>query len=101
MIHLEDRHLDEVRWVLARHVPECDVYAFGSRATGERIKKFSDLDLVVMTEQPLSLDRLANLKHAFSESNLPIQIDVVDWASLSESFRKIIEPQRVLLREKS
>jgi len=33
----------------------------------------------------------ALLRDAFSESDLPFKVDVVDWAEISESFRKVIE----------
>jgi predicted nucleotidyltransferase len=78
-----------VRCILARHVPECEVSAFGSRVAGTA-KKHSDLDLAVMTSEPLSLRRLARLKEDFSESRLPFKVDVVDWSEASESFRSII-----------
>ncbi len=56
-------------------------------------KPYSDLDLAVMTDKPLSLEVHANLKDAFSESDLPWKVDIVDWALTSEQFRKIIQKQ--------
>ena len=38
----------------------------------------------------LPLDRLAALREAFAESELPIRVDLVDWHALSEAFRTII-----------
>lgn len=86
--------------ILRRHVPQFDVWAFGSRA---RIaaKKHSDLDLVVVSKQPLPLSLCAAIMEAFSESDLPYRVDVVDWASTGESFRKIIERDRVVVQEAS
>lgn len=46
-----------------------------------------------MTDKPLSLEVHANLKDAFSESDLPWKVDIVDWALTSEQFRKIIQKQ--------
>ena len=43
-LDVEPRHLDTVRTILRRHVPEYEVRAFGSRVHG-RPRKFSDLDL--------------------------------------------------------
>jgi len=34
---------------------------------------------------------------AFQESALPFKVDVVDWASTAEGFRRIIEAERVVL----
>ena len=90
MINLKPEWLETVKLILAEHVPEFDVLAFGSRVTAT-VKEFSDLDLVIMTTEPLSIRRLARLKEAFSESDLPIKEDVVDWATTDESFRAIIQ----------
>lgn len=38
----------------------------------------------------LPLERLATLREAFAESDLPIRVDLVDWQALSENFRAII-----------
>jgi uncharacterized protein len=89
MIHLEPRHLETVRQILSTHVPEIEVRAFGSRVAGGA-KPYSDLDLVFMGSKPLSPRKRALLEEAFSESNLPIRVDLVDWADASERFREII-----------
>ena len=83
-----------VRSILQTHVPQYDVWAFGSRAKWTA-KPYSDLDLVVITDQPLSLAVNAALSDAFAESDLPWRVDVVDWATTSESFRKIIEREKI------
>jgi predicted nucleotidyltransferase len=89
--------LDAVLTMLARHVPDREVRVMGSRVTG-RAKPFSDLDLVVMGDQPLDLRTMGQLREAFDESNLPFSVDVVEWASASEGFRRIINAQARLLR---
>jgi predicted nucleotidyltransferase len=90
MLDLTPEHLTEVRRILQFHAPGRTVRAFGSRVRGSA-KPFSDLDLTVMGETPLDFRQLATMKDAFSESNLPFRVDVVDWASTSEAFRGIIE----------
>ena len=85
-----------MRDILARHVPELEVRAIGSRVSG-RARKFSDLDLVLMTERALPLDRLAELREAFSESDLPLRVDIVDWASAAPGFRHIVARENVLI----
>ena len=37
------------------------------------------------------------LAEAFAESDLPWKVDIVDWATTSESFRKIIQQHRVVV----
>lgn len=85
-----------VQSILRRHVPDREVWAFGSRAR-RTAKPYSDLDLVVLGEQPLGLALSAALSDDFSESDLPWRVDVVDWATTSETFRRIIEKDRVVL----
>jgi predicted nucleotidyltransferase len=90
----------EVRRILQKQVPEWAVWAFGSRVMGNP-KPYSDLDLVVMTDQPLSLVRMADLNEAFDESDLPFRVDIVDWAATSPSFREIILATRCLIKHAS
>ena len=96
MIDVAPQHLETVRAILRRHLPGREVWVFGSRATGTA-KEYSDLDLVVIGDIPLDLGRLALLEHDLDESDLPFKVDVVDWATASESFRQIIRKTAVLL----
>ena len=75
--------------ILEGHVPGREVRAFGSRVAG-KAKAFSDLDLAVMGEVPISASVLADLHDAFRESDLPFKVDVVDWAATKDTFRSII-----------
>lgn len=86
-----------VQAILRRHVPNREVWAFGSRAR-RTAKPYSDLDLAILGDEPLGLALSAALSDDFSESDLPWKVDVVDWAMTSESFRRIIEKDRVLLQ---
>ena len=76
--------------ILAEHVPECEVRAFGSRTTWTA-GDYSDFDLAVVGEGPVDWRTLGRLKEAFEESNLPMRVDVLDWHAISESFREVIE----------
>ena len=98
LIDLRPDHLQIVRDILKKHVPARDVWAFGSRAK-RRAKPYSDLDLAVMGEQPLSLSKLAALTDDFAESDLPFRVDVVDWATTRDNFRRIIEQGKVVLQK--
>jgi predicted nucleotidyltransferase len=63
-----------------------------SRVSG-RAKPFSDLDLVVMGEEPLPLATLADLRDDFDGADLPRSVDITEWASASDGFRRIIAAQ--------
>ena len=95
-----DVSADALRFVqdaLARYVPDREVRVIGSRARGPA-KPFSDLDLVVMGEDPLDLLTRARLRDAFDESDLPFVVDIVEWATSSGAFRQIITRTGVPLR---
>lgn len=90
MIDIPHDHLKTVLAILAKYVPEHEVWAFGSRVN-QKPKKHSDMDLVIRSTTPLPTSTLAHLRDAFSESNLPFKVDVVDWSRIGKEFRKIIE----------
>ncbi len=97
-IDLNPQDWNEVCRILQIHAPDYPVWAFGSRVK-RKAKAYSDLDLAIITQQPLSLSEMAILKEAFDDSNLPIRVDIVDWAATSPAFQKIIKQDKVLIQE--
>ena len=71
MIDLNPNHLKTVKQSLAEHVPACEVRAFGSRVT-QSAKKYSDLH---------------------------IQVDVLDWQEISQSFKDVIANDYAVLQK--
>lgn len=98
MIDLEPSFLDEVKRILREHAGGVEVRAFGSRVNGTA-RRYSDLDLALVSKEKIDWRRMEALKDAFAESNLPIQVDVLDWHTLSDSFRKIIENRYEIILE--
>jgi predicted nucleotidyltransferase len=99
MIDLDEKYLDEIRWILTGKVPDCEVRAFGSRLEG-KAKKFSDLDLVLVGGEKLNWRRIESLKDAFSSSDIPIIVDVIDWNAISDEFRAVIENNYEVIQER-
>lgn len=88
----------EVERILGRCVPMQEVWAYGSRVDGSG-HELSDLDLVIRPAADLKRPLvLAELKEAFSESNLPFLVDVHDWARMPAAFRANIEARHVVLQ---
>lgn len=79
-----------VQSILKQHIPQRTVWAFGSRVNGHA-KPYSDLDLVILGDEPLSLAEHADLLDDFSQSDLPFKVDLVDWNLISEEFQQIIK----------
>ncbi|MBI2066978.1 MAG: nucleotidyltransferase domain-containing protein [Deltaproteobacteria bacterium] len=98
MIDLPPHHLTTVRRILADTIPGYEVRVFGSRVTGTA-KPHSDLDLAVVADHPLDLKTLSRLREAFEESDLPIRVDLVEWNSISDEFRKVIEESYEIILE--
>ena len=91
------QQLETIATILKRTIPDREVWAFGSRTSGAA-RRYSDLDLVVLGQTPLSLDQIGRLAYDFDESDLPFKVDVVDWATSSESFRRIIAGNAVVVQ---
>ena len=78
------------------HLPDVAVWAYGSRVNGNA-RPHSDLDIVAFTA-PGQNERVADLRHAFEESDLPFAIDLFAWDDLPESFHRHIERGYVVLQ---
>lgn len=97
-IDISPEHWEIVRGILHRSLPGHEVWAFGSRAK-HTARRYSDLDLAVITHAPLASAVMAELIDDFSDSDLPWKVDVLDWATTSEGFRAIIERDKVVLKK--
>jgi len=84
--------------ILNEIVPDREVRAFGSRVTGTA-KPFSDLDLAIMGDEPLPLETRVQLEEAFSNSNLPWKVDVLDWAQTDMTFQNIIHSSGIVFHD--
>ena len=95
-IDIGPANLETIRRVLCEHTPGLEVRVFGSRVSWTA-RGTSDLDLALMTTEPLNIGCMAELKAAFTESDLPFRVDIVDWANTSESFQRKIQADHVVL----
>lgn len=93
-------HLKLVLEILREYLPEYEVWAFGSRVKG-KVKPYSDLDLVIISQQPVPVRRMALMEDAFEESDLPFRVDLVDWAETSDAFRRIVLEAYEVIQNKS
>jgi len=99
VIDIRPHDLEIVREILRRHVPNHEVLAFGSRVRWTA-RQYSDLDLAIRSDEAIPTDIIYAIKNELSESNLPMMVDVLDMASVSEKFRGIIEEEYAVVQEK-
>lgn len=95
-LHISEREWLLVAAILAAHIPKHKVWAFGSRATGRNVKRFSDLDLAV--EGRLTSDERAALSEALDEALINFKVDLVELDLLDADFRQRIEQDFVSLQ---
>ena len=91
-----DEHREIAR-LLQHHLPETEVWAYGSRVKGAA-RPASDLDLVTFASAGQK-EAVSRLREAFDESPLPFRVDLSVWDKVPEEFRKNIEEARVVVQE--
>ena len=69
-----------------------EIWAYGSRVNG-KAHSGSDLDLVIRTRDltPLDREEFVALCEKITNSNIPILVELRDWAMLPTSFHKNIQ----------
>lgn len=98
-LDLPERHRSTLQTLLAKHVPQAQVWAYGSRVNGNA-HEGSDLDLVLRNPTDLSQDVQGwdRLKDALQESDLPMLVDVHLWSRLPQAFHANIAAAYVVLQ---
>ena len=97
-LDLPRRYREPLQALLKAHVPDAEVWAYGSRVNGES-HEASDLDLVIRGPalEPLGAEFIS-LVEALEKSSIPILVEVLDWARLPESFHKEIQRDYVVVQ---
>ena len=100
-LHLSARHRAMLEALLQEHLPEVEVWAYGSRVNGQS-HDGSDLDLVLRGPGLAKIDitRLVDFEEALRDSTVPFLVEAHDWARLPESFHREIERRHVVLTER-
>lgn len=98
-LELPPRYRAMLQDILRQHLPLLEVWVYGSRVTGG-CHAGSDIDLVVRNPEKLDrpVPKLYRVRSAFSESNLPLKVDLHDWAGLPAAWRENIEAAHVVVQ---
>ncbi len=94
-LDLPEKYLTLLRNLIREHLPETEIWAYGSRVTQQN-HEASDLDLVVLHAGD-DIMRVLNFRQALRESNLPVLVDVMDWQQIPPSFRDEINKKHVVI----
>ena len=89
-LQLAEKHWNIIRQILSKYPHQ--FYAYGSRVKGTA-RQFSDLDLCYQEEIPLSA--LSQIREEFTESNLPFEVELVNWKYMRPRFRELIKEDLV------
>ena len=89
-LQLAEKHWNIIHQILSKYPYR--FYAYGSRVKGTA-RQFSDLDLCYQEEIPLSA--LSQIREEFTESNLPFEVELVNWKYMRPRFREIIKEDLV------
>ena len=96
-LDLPTRYREELEGLLREHVPEAEVWAYGSRVNGQSHED-SDLDLALRGPRLEPLDGgFHDLLEAIQQANMPIQVQAHDWARLPDSVHREIERDHVVM----
>ena len=97
-LHLLPRHRAQIEALLREHLPDVEVWAYGSRVSGDS-HDGSDLDLVLRAPglEKVPMDPLCDLWEVLRDSTIPFLVEARDWARLPESFHGEIERDYVVL----
>jgi len=95
-IDLEPRHLKKIRSIFARHLPYKKVWAYGSRVKWTA-SNTSDLDCVVFGATD---SEIANAREAFDESDIPFEVQLLNWGTIPDDFKKNIKEGYFILQNK-
>ena len=96
-IDLTPAQLKEVKRLLHQHLPNTQVWAYGSRVTFKS-RPESDLDLVAFATKEQSR-AVGDLREALEESDLPFSVDIMVWDTMPEHFKPNIEQAYFVLQK--
>lgn len=98
-LYLAPKHQALLGELLHRYVADQTVWAFGSRATGKYLGRFSDLDLAVEKRLPPGVR--GDLLEALDESDFPVTVDLVELDRADPAFAERIRPDLVPVQMRS
>ena len=94
-LNLTEAELAALLQLIQTHLPNVEIWAFGSRVVGTNGES-SDLDLAAFASE-METRAVSNLREALEESNLPMRVDLHIWQDLPEHFQSTIRETAIRL----
>lgn len=81
---------NQIKLIIFKYISPKDyrVFIYGSRATG-RGHKWSDYDIGIIGNEAIPDSALARLSEELENSDIPVNVDVVDFHYVSDRFKKL------------
>lgn len=88
-INVSEETMRFLKSVASRYLnDQVRLFVFGSRVNG-RNRKYSDIDLGLISETEISPLLRLNLEEEFDNSNIPFRVDVVDFSKVTDNFKEV------------
>lgn len=96
--NLKEKYKIKLLDIIQSKLPECKVYLVGSRSTSTN-QPGADIDLVLDNKKPIDPKIILSLLSSIEDTDIPLFVDLVDFNSASEDFKKSIERDKVLWKK--
>lgn len=95
MNNITEEHKQKIISIISSLLPDCKVYLFGSRATGD-YSHGSDVDIAIITKEKCEPSVVGEVREVLNATNIPHKIDVVDFHRTSKEMKEIILKEGIL-----
>jgi predicted nucleotidyltransferase len=92
---LKEEYKNQIIEIIHRHIPNCTIYLFGSRATGQE-RSGSDIDIAIDTGRPVSFETKIKILREIDDTTIPLEVDFVDLQTANEELKKDVAREGVL-----
>jgi uncharacterized protein len=89
------RYKDILIAIIKKHVPECKIFLFGSRAKGTH-QPTSDIDIALHCNNEIEFNVIGKIKEDVEESVIPFFVDIVDINAVSDEMKQQIKNDGIL-----
>jgi len=93
----EEKVKELIKEAVKKHLPTgCEVFIFGSRATGKFLP-WSDFDVGILGPKKIPSYLIVKIQEELENSSIPYKIDVVDFKKVSSQFRNLALKEAIRL----